>query len=255
MPNNNNVLQIHVKLDDICPNGGICKLPQNDCNRIHFMHYSIVCQEFNCSDAHCSLFHLHYQRMTGRLLSFFLYLHNNFSCKIQQCPPLSEYYIPSDRFIFQYLKYYIHPPIPGMDINDHHTWRKIIDSYNKYYFDYEQQIVSDKYAQNGSYLTLWHTENSVNARHEGSWKIVINFDRQFFVKRSCFNWLDAGKCAFSYYRRSFCPHFHLELRCRTCSIIFPLNVFVSYFSGIDMSQCVGIAENATSTNVNAINFM
>ena len=221
-PYDNDTLYIFLSLDDICPNGIICSLPPSDCQRIHVVHYRAVCEariqlpEFQCTDANCDKFHLFGSKITDRLLSEILYLYKNRNI-YHANKTLSQYHITMDRFIDNFLKRYKGPPLPNMDARDNEKWREIVDSYNKYYFDRDQQIISDEYARKGlSYLSLWQTENYIRFDKQ-SWTIKMNFNCDFFDKRTCFDHTVSGKCPFWYKGRSFCPYFHPQLIFLFCS--------------------------------------
>ncbi len=193
-------VQWQLQSDDFCPNGAACQLPVNACKRLHYVSRH--------SDPNSSLLYTYSGRMTDKILIVILLIFNNRT--VTTC--LSQCIISGNAFIETFNSLF-GSPIPNMHSFHNDVWRKIIDSYNKYYFDYQQQMDLDLY-QSEPYIILWRTQNVDSKSKSGfeSWGIRAHHSSSFFEKLTCFRDTVYQNCQYNDGKITFCPFFHLQLR-------------------------------------------
>eukprot|EP01083_Nonionella_stella_P076688 209104_1 len=219
------IAHIHFYLDDICPHGAHCPHGTH-CTRIHFINQFHWCacssRNHKCDDTRCRMFHVNLQHLTHYFLSMILLRYHRDGNANK--PGIRDYYV-KDCDIQRLYTETNHPPLlPCMsyiDPNDikqrSHLWRSMLQSYNKYYFDYEAQHCDPHFNPNGTpYIVLWETESY----REHTFRVRIKMNHQFFVRNTCHNYATPSSddindmCLFSYrfsrFPYSLCPYFHIR---------------------------------------------
>ena len=198
---------MHLKSDDICPNGFNCTIPFSGCRRIHTAISEHMCTQplnfasMRCDDMTCQLMHMERTKVRDMIASVILSIYSGRCQRDPNYGRLRNIEICGDELVATYLAVFGYSPIPGITGRQ---WRRLIRSHAWHFHDHIQQDRARDFTKS-SVLTLWTV---CSAPNRIGFAVRLLRDNFFFANRACQNAMYGIECA-----QLFCAYFHFDLKC------------------------------------------